>query len=98
MSKRPSLAESMKAVAAPPLELATQNRSQAAEQAPEQSELRPKGFYAATRLGKKKATTSMNPAAHRQLKELALDHGGIEKLLTEAINDVFRKYGKQPIA
>lgn len=57
-----------------------------------------KSFYAATRAGKKKATVTLSVAAHRQLKLLAVDHGGVEVLLTEAINDLFRKHGKQPIA
>jgi hypothetical protein len=59
---------------------------------------RTKGFYAATRAGKKKATVTLSVAAHRQLKLLAVDHGGVEVLLTEAINDLFRKHGQQPIA
>ena len=44
---------------------------------------RPKGFYAATRAGKKKATVTLSTEAHRQLKLLAVDHGGVEALLTE---------------
>ena len=67
--------------------------------APENEQPEPKKvFYAATRVGKKKATVTLSAAAHRQLKLLAVDHGGVEALLTEAINDVFRKHGKQPIA
>jgi hypothetical protein len=67
--------------------------------APEAEQPTPKkGFYAATRAGKKKATASLSTEAHRQLKLLAVDHGGVEALLTEAINDLFRKYGKEPIA
>jgi hypothetical protein len=63
-----------------------------------QEQPRPKAFYAATRAGKKKATVALSAEAHRQLKLLAVDHGGVEALLTEAINDLFRKHGKQPIA
>lgn len=59
---------------------------------------RRKGFYAATRAGKKKATATLSNEAHRQLKLLALDHGGVEAVLTEAINDLFRKYQMPPIA
>ena len=65
---------------------------------PEEVQARPKGFYAATRAGKKKATAPLSSQAHRQLKLLAVDHGGVETLLTEAINDLFRKHGKPPIA
>ena len=49
-------------------------------------------------LQKKKATVTLTPAAHRQLKLLAVDHGGVEMLLTEAVNDLFRKHGLQPLA
>jgi hypothetical protein len=106
--KRPSLAESMRAVAeapapvpsalpAPPMAApppAVSTGSRAAKDATE----RPKGFYAATRAGKKKATATLSAEAHRQLKLLALDHGGVEAVLTEAINDLFRKHGMKPIA
>jgi hypothetical protein len=100
LSKRPSLAESMKAVAdapaAPPLPTPPA-RPVAVPQATNEQP-RPKGFYAATRAGKKKATVTLGSEAHRQLKLLAVDHGGVEALLTEAINDLFRKHGKSPIA
>jgi hypothetical protein len=104
--KRPSLAESMRAVAETPAKMpepqprpATQTvRNAEASPPAAQLEDRPKGFYAATREGKKKATVTLSPEAHRQLKLLSVDHGGVEALLTEAINDVFRKYGKEPLA
>jgi hypothetical protein len=102
LNKRPSLAESMRAVAAAPAVSPT-SPAPGAKSAPapavedEQPRLK-KGFYAATRVGKKKATVTLSAEAHRQLKLLAVDHGGVEALLTEAINDLFRKLGKQPIA
>jgi hypothetical protein len=90
--KRPSLAESMRAVAAeaplPSAELPAAYVS-----------AKPKAFYAATRAGKKKATATLSEAAHRQLKTLAATRGRtVEELLTEAINDLFRKYGQPAIA
>lgn len=102
--KRPSLAESMRAVAeAPPPEPPkprAQDHAPTSPKATAEPEPRPKGFYAATRAGKKKATATLSTAAHRQLKSLALEREGgtVERLLTEAINDLFRKYGKEPIA
>ena len=58
-----------------------------------------RGFYAATRAGKKKLTAAVDPAAHLQFRQLALELGkGGEALQIEAINDLFRKYGKPPIA
>lgn len=93
--KRPSLADSMRAVAT------TEPQPVAVPAAgpTERPADRPKGFYAATRAGKKKATATLSNEAHRQLKALAVEQGGkIEGLLTEAINDLFRKHGKPPIA
>jgi|SRR5215217_7274728 hypothetical protein len=105
--KRPSLAESMRAVAeapapvpsepSPPPPPAAAPVPSTGKQVKEVAE-RPKGFYAATRAGKKKATATLSAEAHRQLKLLALDHGGVEAVLTEAINDLFRKHGMKPIA
>jgi hypothetical protein len=103
--KRPSLAENMKALAeapapvpsVPPPPLTVTPASASEKRAKDVAE-RPKGFYAATRAGKKKATATLSAEAHRQLKLLALDHGGVEAVLTEAINDLFRKHGMKPIA
>jgi hypothetical protein len=103
--KRPSLAESMRqaAVAEAPAPLPSPTppkppeRAAAAPKA--QPAARPAGFYAATRIGKKKVTAALDPAAHKQLKALAVDmEGTTEALLTEAINDLFKKHGKEPIA
>ena len=98
--KRPSLAESMRAVAAdPPPAVISEPVPSPPPARPAASGERPKRFYAATRAGKKKATATLSNEAHRQLKLLAVEQGeGIEKLLVEAINDLFRKHGKQPIA
>ena len=97
MPKRPSLAERMREVAAPdaspgdePL-TTTANASKASEER--------SGYYAATRAGKKKVTASLDPAAHKQLRQLGLDRDmTTEALLIEAINDLFKKYAKRPIA
>ena len=93
MPKRPSLAERMR-------EVATPDASQ--DDALQTSEKRPapaSGFYAATRAGKKKVTASLDPAVHKQLKQLGLDRDmTTEALLIEAINDLFKKYAKRPIA
>jgi hypothetical protein len=112
--QRPSLAESMRAVAAePPVPIsapaAPQSRAARVFETPPaieptrspaaRAEQRPRAFYAATRVGKKKATATLSGDAHRQLKTLAVEQGGtVEGLLIEAINDLFRKHGKDPIA
>lgn len=112
-SKRPSLAESMRQAAigaapaaapeppppapAPPPPIKPPKQSPAAPRAEEAP--RPAGFYAATRAGKKKVTATLDPAAHKQLKGLAVERDRTtEALLTEAINDLFKKHGKPPIA
>ena len=101
MAKRPSLAERMREVAtpdAPPSDAspsATPRQSESSEQRP----ARASGYYAATRAGKKKVTASLDPAAHKQLRQLGLDRDmTTEALLLEAINDLFKKYAKHPIA
>jgi len=103
--KRPSLAENMRALAEAPAPVpSAPSPPPVAAPAPSTEKQtkdvaeRPKGFYAATRAGKKKATATLSTEAHRQLKLLAVDHGGVEALLIEAINDLFRKHGKEPIA
>jgi len=48
---------------------------------------------------RKGQTLRLTPAAWRQLKQLALDRETrAHDLLLEAVNDLFRKHGKPPIA
>ncbi len=88
--KRPSLAESMRQAVRPEPEAPTI--------APPLASPTPKpatGFYAATRAGKKKVTAALDPATHKQLKGLAVEHDTTtEALLIEAIADLFVKHGK----
>jgi hypothetical protein len=89
MTKRPSLADSMRKLETPA----------PAALAPAQEIAAPKEYYAATRAGRKKVTAALEPEAHKQLKMLAVDRSQtVEDLLREAISDLFRKYGKPPIA
>jgi hypothetical protein len=99
MSKRPSLAETMRQVAIapepapvlPPLNVTAQVR-------PPEPHIHESGFYAATRVGKKKVTATLAPADHKRLRQLALEREiTTEALLAEAINDLFAKYGKGAI-
>jgi hypothetical protein len=94
--KRPSLAESMRQAVADPVPSAPIADPPRPKQiaSPEMT-TRPAGFYAATRAGKKKVTATLDPSAHKQLKGLAVEREvTTEALLTEAINDLFKKYGK----
>ena len=95
-TRRPSLAETMQKAARPEAAAAPVTLPHANRPTPEPEG---RGFYAATRAGKKKLTTAVDPAAHLQFRQLALelDKKG-EALLIEAINDLFSKYGKPPIA
>ena len=97
MPKRPSLAEKMREVATP--DAPPSDEPEAAASRESQAPEKRSGFYAATRAGKKKVTASLNPAAHKQLRQLGLDRDmTTEALLIEAINDLFKKHSKRPIA
>jgi hypothetical protein len=104
MAKRPSLAERMRGAVA--TDGATNDEPPAAvthhmpqeEKFVENTE-RFSRFHAPTRAGKKKVTAPLAPAAHKQLKQLGLDLDlSVETLLLQAINDLFKKHGKAPIA
>jgi hypothetical protein len=87
MSKRPSLAETMRAVQKSPA------ASIAAEHiAPEQVWER-KRYFAATREGMKRVTVAVAPDEHKKLKRLAVDADrSIEDLMREALGDLFAKH------
>jgi hypothetical protein len=96
MSKRPSLAETMRQVATAPESLPVQQATAVTVQGrPSEPQGRDGSFYAATRVGKKKVTAALAPADHKRLRQLALERDiTTEALLIEAINDLFAKYGK----
>lgn len=94
-SKRPSLAETMRhAVAAPEPVSAPPTAAATKPTSPEPAG-GAAGYYAATRQGKKKVTAALEPADHKRLRQLGLERDATnEALLTEAISDLFAKYGK----
>jgi hypothetical protein len=97
-SKRPSLAETMQRAARPEPAAALPPAAVTPALTPAPTG-EGRGFYAATRVGKKKVTAALDPAVHKELKKLATDREmTAEGLLLEAINDLFQKYGKPPIA
>lgn len=52
-----------------------------------------------SRVGKKPLIAYFSPECIRQFKQVALDRGATQQsLLEEAVNDLFQKYGKPPIA
>lgn len=87
MSKRPSLAETMRAVQKPAAApIATE--CPAPERAGEG-----KRYFAATREGMKRVTVVVAPDEHKKLKRLAVDADrSIEDLMREALGDLFTKY------
>jgi hypothetical protein len=57
------------------------------------------GSIAPSREGKKAITGFFDPAVSRQLKQIALEEdSNIQALLREALNDLFSKRGRSPIA
>ena len=59
----------------------------------------PSANTAPSREGKKAVTGFFDPAVSRQLKQIALEEdSNIQALLREALNDLFIKRGKSPIA
>jgi hypothetical protein len=96
--KRPSLAETMKRAARPELPSAASAAAPTPAEPPANDGGPPRGFYAATRAGKKKITAAVAPDVHLRFRQLGLEAGkGNETLLVEAISDLFVKYGKPPI-
>jgi hypothetical protein len=93
MTKRPSLAESMKAMATPVVSGVSTARPEPPPKAAATAPAEAKKFHAATREGLKKVTTAVEPQRHKQLKRLSVDHDkSVEDLLREAIDDLLEKY------
>src|SRR4051812_6816162 len=100
MSKRPSLAEKMRQAAAVPDTVPTATVPQPVPTPAEHSRSADaeRRFYAATRVGKKKVTATLAPSDHKRLRQLALERDTTtEALLSEAISDLFTKYGQPGI-
>lgn len=54
---------------------------------------------APSRAGQRAVTLYVKPEAHKQLRLLAVDAGSsVQDLMTEALNDLFRKHGRTLIA
>jgi hypothetical protein len=57
------------------------------------------GSRVPSRIGKKTIAAHFDPAVSKQMKQLGLERdSSTQSLLREAINDLFAKYGKPPIA
>ena len=88
MSNKPSLAEALK-----PLD-----RVVAGAEPPPKRHW--KSSPPPSRAGKKALIGYFNPEVSKQLKQITLDHdrNSVQELLREALNDLFQKYMKPPIA
>ncbi len=52
-----------------------------------------------SRTGQRAVTLYVKPEAHKQLRLMAVDAGSsVQDLMTEALNDLFRKHGRTLIA
>lgn len=93
MSKRANLAAALQTV--------TRGSETPAAQAANQTSatVTPIGARVPSRIGKKTVAAHFDPAVSKQLKHLGLERdSSTQALLREAINDLFAKYGKPPIA
>ena len=91
MSKRPSLAESMKAVGAQTPTPAAPIVESTPALAPDRAE--GKRYHAATRAGMKRVTVVVEPEDHRRVKRLSADTDrSIEDLMREALADLLAKH------
>ena len=95
MSKTPSLADTLK-----PHDRHDRDDGTATTILGPAAPTRPPSVQPPSRAGKKAVTGHFAPAVSKQLKQLLLDQDrhGLQELLTEALNDLFRKYQKPPIA
>ena len=91
MSKRPSLAESMKAVGAQTPPPAAPIVEATPTPAPDRAE--GKRYHAATRAGMKRLTVVVEPEDHRRVKRLSADTDrSIEDLMREALAGLLQKH------
>jgi hypothetical protein len=92
MVKRPNLAAAMQAASG---KLEPEPEQKAPEVLPTVGLM----SVPASRIGKKAVTGHFDPAVGKQLKQIALDQDKtMQALLAEAMNDLFFKYGKNPLA
>ena len=93
------MAATKKTSLAAALHEASGNKRAAPQEEPAQSEAN-NGSASTARQGKKLVGGHFDPAVSKQLKQLALDQSEttVQELLREALNDLFVKYGRKPIA
>ena len=96
MSKRPNLAAALHEAGAKPAQAQQSTAVVPTESA--QVEIRSTGGRAPSREGQRAVTLYVRPEAHKQLRILAIENGAsIQDLMSEALNDLFRKHGRSRI-
>lgn len=103
MAKRNSLAESIAAAKTDqvdsPAPVKADLTSEAVTQKNTKSQTTAKSKKPPSRMNTKAITGHFDPSVSKQLKMLAVTQdSSIQELLREAINDLFTKHGKNPIA
>jgi hypothetical protein len=97
MSKRPNLAAALHEAGAKPAQLQTP----AAVTKLEPAKTPPRtgaSVRAPSREGQRAVTLYVKPEAHKQLRLLGVEQGlSVQELMTEALNDLFRKHGRSQI-
>lgn len=97
MNKKPTLSAALRGVETRPQEAGPQKEEVGT--AFEDGKPRVGGVRPPSRLGKKTVAGHFDPAVSRQLRAIALEHDStVQELLSEALNGLFEKYGKPPIA
>lgn len=93
MTKRTNLADALQKAAgkSPPSPLEQPESSTQGDTSPQP--------VPPSRQGKKAITGHFDPAVSRQLKQIAVENDStVQALLAEALNGLFEKYGRSPIA
>ena len=94
MNKKPTLSAALKSVGKQPLEVVKPEKIEEPS-----GEGNGKSRKAPSRQGKKIVGGYFDPAVSKQLHQIALDKEiSLQDLIGEAVNDLFEKYGKPPIA
>ncbi|MDZ8242001.1 MAG: hypothetical protein RMZ69_33510 [Nostoc sp. ChiQUE01a] len=93
MLKKTNLSDSLKKASEPSKVAKTKTTEEVEQPNNSKTEVPP------SRVGKRAIAGHFDPAVSKQLKQLALEEDStVQALLQEALNDLFTKYGKPPIA
>lgn len=104
MSKRPNLAAALHDAGARPAQGQSPTATLALVDPPavfpqDSASASKASTRAPSRTGQRAVTLYVKPEAHKQLRLLAVDAGSsVQDLMTEALNDLFRKHGRTLIA